>query len=217
MPEARIEGPLARFRMRPTISLMFGCKHNQCGILRRITGGKPATAPPDLPQAAVDFSLSTGETLAEASESKTLVLVFLRHFGCTFTRQILRGLETLQESADTHGARLVIVHMLKSGDEIRYLGEHDDVARIADPNCHLYRAFGLGNGGLLELFGPRVWWQGAVSIFKGCGAGYLAGNALQMPGAFLFHHRQITAAQRAKSAAELPDLAGLFGDPPGPS
>jgi hypothetical protein len=170
--------------------------------------------PPDFRQAAAESRLTNGETLAEASESRLLVLVFLRHFGCTFTRQILRGLETLQQSAHDHNAQLVLVHMLKSGEEIRYLGGHDDVARIADPHCQLYRAFGLGNGGLLELFGPRVWWLGFVSVFKGCGVGYLAGNALQMPGAFLYHRGEITAAQRAKSASELPDLPGLFGERP---
>jgi hypothetical protein len=177
-----------------------------------MTGSTRTATPPDLRQTAAEFLLSTGESLAEASESKVLALVFLRHFGCTFTRQILRGLEALQESSDAHNARLVIVHMLKNGEEIRYLADHDDIARIADPSCNLYRAFGLGNGGLLELFGPRVWWFGMISVFKGCGAGYLAGNALQMPGAFLFHHGEITAAQRAKSASELPDLTGLFGE-----
>jgi hypothetical protein len=100
--------------------------------------------------------------------------------------------------------------MLKSGGEIRYLGGHGDVARIADPRCDLYRAFGLGKGGPLELFGPRVWWLGLVSIFKGCGVGHLAGNALQMPGTFLFRAGEIIAAQRAHSAADLPDLSELF-------
>ena len=89
-------------------------------------------------------------------------MVFLRHFGCTFTRQILRGLEQLQLEAQARGGELVLVHMLKSGEELRYLGGHDEVARIADPKCELYRAFGLGRGGLMELFGPRVWWLGAV-------------------------------------------------------
>ncbi len=165
---------------------------------------------PNLPQTAAEFRLNSGETLAEASESGLLVLVFLRHFGCTFTRQILRGLEMLQQSAQDHNARLVLVHMLKNGEEIPHLGGHDDVARIADPHCQLYHAFGLGNGGLLELFGPRVWRMAFVSIFKGCGVGHLAGNALQMPGAFLFHRGEITAAQRARSASDLPDLPALF-------
>jgi hypothetical protein len=163
-----------------------------------------------LKQVAAEFRLSSGEPLLEASHSRLLVLVFLRHFGCTFTRQLLRGLEEFQRSATELGGELVLVHMLKSGGEMRYLGGHGDVARIADPRCELYRAFGLGHGGFLELFGPRVWWLGMISIFKGCGVGHLAGDGLQMPGAFLFRDGEILAAQRAKSAAEMPDIPGLF-------
>ena len=168
-------------------------------------------------EAAGSYSLSSGRTLAEASESKLLALVFLRHFGCTFTRQILRGLEGIEKEAKSHGAELVIVHMLQSGKEIRYLGERSGVTRIADPRCELYRAFGLGKGGFLELFGPHVWWRGAVSIFKGCGLGHLAGDGLQMPGAFLFLDGKIISSQRAHSASDLPDLPGLFQALPSPA
>ena len=166
--------------------------------------------------AAREFRLSTGETLAEASQSRMLVLVFLRHFGCTFTRQILRGLEEIHNRARSRNVELVLVHMLKTGQEIRYLADHSDIARIADPRCELYRAFGLGKGGIRELFGPRVWWFGFLSIFKGCGVGHLAGDGRQMPGAFLYHHGQILASQRAKSASDLPDLPRLFDAMPPP-
>jgi hypothetical protein len=194
---------------------MFGCNHERCGA-RRTMGGPARTLDHDaaLADAAAVFQLTTGESLRAASYSRLLVLVFLRHFGCTFTRQILRGLEELQRSARAHGAELVLVHMLKVGGETRYLGGHGDVARIADPRCELYRAFGLGRGGFLELFGPRVWWLGAVSIFKGCGVGHLAGDGLQMPGAFLFQHGEIIAARRARSASDLPDIPALFAELP---
>jgi len=166
--------------------------------------------------AASRFRLNTGETLQEASDARLVALVFLRHFGCTFTRQILRGLEEIKQAAEARGAQLVLVHMLKTGKELRYVAAHGDVPRIADPACELYRAFGLGRGGLLELFGPRVWWLGTVSIFKGCGVGHLAGNGLQMPGTFLFQHGRILSAQRATSAADLPDIDELFAALPPP-
>lgn len=169
-----------------------------------------ADASADLEAASEKFHLSHGKSLRQASSERVLALVFLRHFGCTFTRQILRRLEELQAAAQTHQAELVLVHMLKSGSEVRYLSGHDEVARIADPDCELYHAFGLGNGSLMALFGPRVWWLGALSIFKGCGVGHLAGNSLQMPGAFLFQDGKIIAAQRPKSASELPDISSLF-------
>jgi hypothetical protein len=203
--------------MLASLAAMFGCKNGNCAPRRQMgavgaINVTRADPPPLLDQVAAGFTLSTGESLLEASRSRLLVLVFLRHFGCTFTRQLLRGLEEFQHSATELGGQLVLVHMLKSGGEIRYLGGHDDVARIADPRCELYRAFGLGRGGFLELFGPRVWWLGAIAIFKGCGVGHLAGDGLQMPGAFLFRDGEIVAAQRAKSAADMPDIPGLFAE-----
>jgi hypothetical protein len=116
----------------------------------------------------------------------------------------------LEKQAKQHNASLVLVHMLQSGEEIDYLGQHSDVVRIADPRCELYRAFGLGKGGFFELFGPQVWWRGASSIFKGCGVGHLAGDGLQMPGAFVFHQGKVVASQPAQSAADLPNLEALF-------
>ncbi len=161
-------------------------------------------------QASDQYRLSSGETLAEAASEQVVVLVFLRHFGCTFTRQLLRGLELIEQQAGQHKARLVLVHMLQSGKETGYLGDRTGVARIADPYCELYRSFGLGKAGFWELFGPRVWLRGIIALFRGCGVGHLAGDGLQMPGVFLFHRGNVTAAQPAHSAADLPDLELLF-------
>lgn len=168
-------------------------------------------SPFSIEEASSQYLLTTGKSLAESSRDQTLALVFLRHFGCTFTRQILRSLEDMQREANQHNATLVLVHMLQSGQEAQYLGDHSDVPRIADPRCELYRAFGLGKGGFLELFGPRVWWRGAIALFRGCGVGHLAGDGMQMPGAFLFRDGKVLTTQRAHSAAELPDLPALFG------
>lgn len=163
-----------------------------------------------LDAAARQYVLSSGETLEEASREQMVVLVFLRHFGCTFTRQLLRGLEMIETEAQQKGARLVLVHMLQSGRETEYLEHSTGVARIADPYCELYRAFGLGKAGVWELFGPRVWYRGMMALFRGCGVGHLAGDGLQMPGVFLLRGNRVIASQPAKSAADLPDLATLF-------
>lgn len=179
--------------------------------LRAHAGIPPSRNQPyAISEAADVYQLSDGRKLSEASQKGPLVLVFLRHFGCTFTRQILRGLQDLERQAKQHNASLVLVHMLQSGEEINYLGQNSDVARIADPRCELYRAFGLGKGGFFELFGPQVWWRGAIAIFKGCGVGHLAGDGCQMPGAFVFHQGKVIASQPAQTAADLPNLDALF-------
>lgn len=179
--------------------------------LRAHTGIPPSRNQPySIAEAAAVYQLSDGRRLADASMQAPLVMVFLRHFGCTFTRQILRGLQELEQQAKRHNATLVLVHMLQSGQEIDYLGQNSDVVRVADPRCELYRAFGLGKGGFIELFGPQVWWRGAIAIFKGCGVGHLAGDGLQMPGAYVFHQGKVIASQPANSAADLPNLEALF-------
>lgn len=179
--------------------------------LRAHTGIPPSrNRPYTIEEAADVYQLSNGQKLSDASMKTPVVLVFLRHFGCTFTRQILRGLQDLELQAKQHHATLILVHMLQSGKEIDYLGQNSDVVRIADPRCELYRAFGLGKGGFIELFGPQVWWRGAIAIFKGCGVGHLAGDGLQMPGAFVFHQGKVIASQPAQSAADLPNLEALF-------
>lgn len=182
----------------------------------RAHAGVPPTRdePYSISEAAASYRLSNGQSLAEASQSRMLALVFLRHFGCTFTRQILRGLEGIEKEAREHQAELILVHMLQNGKETQYLGERNGVTRIADPRCELYRAFGLGKGGFIELFGPQVWWRAALSIFKGCGLGHLAGDGLQMPGAFVFHQGKIIAAQPAHSSSDLPNLEKLFQELP---
>ena len=115
----------------------------------------------------------------------------------------------MQKNADSQGAHLVLVHMLQEGEETQYVGS-GRVSRISDPCCDLYRAFGLGKGTFLELFGPRVWYRGFAAVFKGCGVGHLAGDGLQMPGAFLVKDGKIIKGQKAASAADLPDVEGLF-------
>ncbi len=183
--------------------------------LRAHAGVPPTRSEPySIAEAAGSYQLSDGQSLADASHSQMLILVFLRHFGCTFTRQILRGLEGIEKEARLHSAELVLIHMLQNGKETRYLGERSGVTRIADPRCELYRAFGLGKGGFIELFGPQVWWRAAISIFKGCGMGHLAGDGLQMPGAFIFYQGKIIAAQPAHSSSDLPNLDLLFKELP---
>ncbi len=173
--------------------------------------GRPVVGEPMPLERAVDaFRLSSGETLREASEKEALAVIFLRHFGCTFTRQLLKNLRDMHGRAEKEGARLVLVHMLQEGEEDEYV-ENTGVGRIADPRCDLYRAFGLGKGGFLELFGPRVLYRGAVAFFRGCGVGMLRGDGLQMPGAFLVRNGRIVRRQKAATAADLPSVEALFG------
>ena len=164
--------------------------------------------PYTLAEALENYNLGE-QSLMEASKQGPLTIVFLRHFGCTFTRQLLRGLDGLKKESEANGSTLVLVHMLQSGKEHEYI-DSTDVARVADPYCELYRAFGLGKGGVWELFGPRVVLQGVMALIQGCGVGHLAGDGLQLPGAFVVRDGVIVSSQKARDIADLPKLEELF-------
>jgi AhpC/TSA family len=174
--------------------------------------GRPPRSylPLTIEQAATTYKLQDGTSLGEAGREQMLVLVFLRHFGCTFTRQLLRSLEQLEKQAQQRGAKLVLIHMLERGEERRFIDDSSAVSRISDPWCELYRAFGLGKAGFWDLFGPIVWVRGFMAIMRGCGVGLTAGDGLQMPGAFLFRNNRILSKQVATTASDLPQLDQLF-------
>ncbi len=172
-------------------------------------GRQPHRAEPFTLQEALEHYQLTDQSLLAASHDAPLTIVFLRHFGCTFTRKLLRELQQLKQQTEENGAQLVLVHMLQSGKERSYLDD-PAVQRVADPYCELYRSFGLGKGGVWALFGPRVMLQGLLALLKGCGVGHLAGDGLQLPGAFIVHKGEVIAAQRARDISELPRLDQLF-------
>ncbi len=153
------------------------------------------------------FRSNRGATLAQLSEEKPLMLVFLRHLGCTFCREALSDLQEQREEIERAGVHVALVHMSSPMQAAQTLEKYDlfDLHRFSDPSCQLYQAFELERGSLLQLFGPKVWWRGLlVGFFGGHGVGTLAGDGFRMPGVFLLDDSDITFAFHAKSAADRP-------------
>lgn len=153
-----------------------------------------------------------GPTLAEMSRQGNVLVVFLRHSGCTFCREALADLSSRRAEIE-RDASIVLVHMAaEDADSQAYFDRYamGDVARISDPACRLYRAYELGRGGAGELLGPRVWWRGfKAAILAGHAVGKLGGDGFQMPGAFLVRDDQIVKAFRHQTAADRPDYCEL--------
>jgi len=139
------------------------------------------------------------------------LLVFLRHAGCTFCREALDDLARQRHELEAQGTRLVLVHMSPPVPGTQFLARYqlDGVPHISDPELTLYRAFGLGRGSLLDLFGPKVCWRGVDALFRGHGIGWLQGDGFQMPGVFLLFHGEIIRSFRHQSAADRPDYLAL--------
>jgi peroxiredoxin len=153
-----------------------------------------------------------GQTLNSLSRDQPLLVVFLRHFGCTFCREALADLRVQRSRIEAAGVRIALVHMNPDADAAAFFARYDlaGVARFSDPARGLYRRFELRRGRWSQLFGWGVWLRGARAVFAdGHGLGPLAGDGFQMPGAFLFLNGRIVTAFRHDTAAARPDYCKL--------
>jgi peroxiredoxin len=169
-------------------------------------------ASPEVQRMAMRARTQHGESLLAMSQKSPVMVVFLRHFGCTFCREAVADIAERQREIDAAGTKIVFVHMGSDEQAQRFFASYgmEHVARISDPEQSLYRAFGLPRGGVMELFGPKVWVRGfQAGVLRGHGVGALAGDGFQMPGVFLLFHGEILRSYRHQSAADRPDYLDL--------
>lgn len=163
---------------------------------------------PDVLPLALRTRTDEGISIEQMSRFSPVLLVFLRHAGCTFCREALADLAKQRRSIEGAGANIVLVHMGEAefGREFFRRYGLDHLPQISDPHCTLYRAFGLRKGTMRMLFGPKVWWRGFdAGVLHRHGIGLLAGDGFQMPGVFLVFHGQLLRCFRHQSAADRPD------------
>jgi len=150
-------------------------------------------------------------SLVSLSYSKPVLLVFLRHFGCTFCKEILFD---LQKSSQLSLYNLAFVHMVEKDMASKYLDCFPNKTSISDPDLELYRAFGLGRGRPSQVFGAKVFLGGLRALLKkGIGVGPLVGDGFQMPGTFIINKGKIVYAYRPESISNESDLRQAFSCP----
>lgn len=167
---------------------------------------------PEIVRMALRRRTNQGVTLEEMTALSPVLLVFLRHTGCTFCREALADLAAKRREIEAQGARLTLVHMGSEQQGGRFFAKYglQDVPRVSDTERALYRAFGLPRGSFGDLFGPKVWWRGfQAGILGRHGAGLLVGDGFQMPGVFLLFHGEVLRSYRHQSAADRPDYVAL--------
>lgn len=172
------------------------------------------THPPVLPlQVALSlYQDPEGTDLLEASMREPQFLVFLRHFGCTFCREALDDLSSINEQLRGTGARLVLIHMSSEYEARDMFSAYGlkGVTGISDPDRVLYRAFALRRGSPTQLLGWSVWKRGwEAGVKQGHGIGWLRGDAAQMPGAFVVSNGRVVAQFIHETAADRPDYVDV--------
>lgn len=130
---------------------------------------------------------------------------------------MLAELQRERSRLEEAGVQIVLVHMGEKSQAVELFSRYglDDVPQIADARRNLYRAFGLAEGGLNQIAGPRIWWKGLQTTLKGFLPGKPQGNVRQLAGAFLVQEGKIVRTHRARHSADHPDfLSFLPGDDP---
>ncbi len=149
---------------------------------------------------------SQNKTLLELSKTNKVLLVFVRHFGCTFCRETVSEIAKIDETIKNKNWELVYVHMSDPdfGEEFFAKYYSKKVHHISDPSRVLYKSFNLSRGTLLELFGPSTWLKGLYyGYFKGHGLGEVEGDSLQLGGVFLIENGEIKYEKKASKASDI--------------
>ncbi|HEX5625746.1 MAG TPA: SelL-related redox protein [Saprospiraceae bacterium] len=155
-----------------------------------------------------------GDSVHARSKHAEVLLVFLRHFGCTFCREALEELSTLKPTLEDQKVELILVHMSTEDIAEKYFNRYNlnSVLRVADPECQYYRKFGLLKGTFNQLFGFRSWFRGIeAGLIKGHGYGKQLGDGFQMPGVFKISNGKIMSEFRHKYPSDKPDYLRMVG------
>ena len=159
-----------------------------------------------------EMQLNTGESLDNLSDKSPVLLVFLRHFGCTFCREAMADLAKRRKSMEENGMQLVFVHMADNETAERYFNRYDlaGVAHISDPDCEYYIKFRLAKGNFRQLFGLQSWMRGfSAGVVQGHGIGAQLGDGFQMPGVFVIKNGKIIEKFIHKLSSDRPDYDKL--------
>jgi len=159
-------------------------------------------------------SAESGHRLVDLAQESPLLLVFLRHAGCTFCREAVADIAEARGKIEAKGTRIVLVHMGDRAAMQSLIEKYamQDMERICDTEQILYDAFGLRRGNLRQLAGWKVWWRGFMAgVVRGHGRGTPAADFRQMPGVFYLDKGLIARRFRHQSAADRPEYEALCG------
>ena len=175
-----------------------------------VSGG----AADDVAGTLASIDTESGANLLALAEASPVLLIFLRHFGCSFCRQAISDVADLRGELDRRGVRPVFVHLgtpERAKPFFDYYGI-GDVERVSDPAKQVYRLplFQLGRSSpWLSLIQPSVWMGWLKGALFKHGIGAIKEDGSQMPGVFFLKGAKIVRRFRYKTIADEPDYLKL--------
>lgn len=157
------------------------------------------------------FTSQTGQSLAALSAERSLYLVFLRHFGCTFCREMVSDLAKLRSEIESQGPQLAFVHLGTEQKAAHFLARYQlqEVPRFSDPQARLYQAFGLLRAELRQYLNVESITRMLFAWMDGHFIGLPAEDIQRMPGVFVLENGEIRKSFRHKLVSDRPDYLAL--------
>lgn len=179
------------------------------------TAASPSQAQADLMAVLEETRAESGRTLLELVDERPVLLVFLRHFGCSFCRQAIDDVSQINAQLQRQGVQAVFVHLGTPERAKPYFDYYKipEVERISNPDASLYHqpAFELARVHLIrQVFRPSVWKSWLSGALRRHGVGLVREDGFQMPGVFFLRDRAIAASYRHRSIADRPDYLALI-------
>jgi hypothetical protein len=176
--------------------------------------GAGGNSPDEIARVLADIRTESGVSLLALAEASPVLLVFLRHFGCSFCRQAISDVAELKGELDKRGVRPVFVHLgtpERAKPFFDYYGI-GDVERVSDPDAVVYQLpmFALPRmHPALTLFQPAVWMGWLKGALFKHGIGAIKEDGHQMQGIFFLKGPRIVRQFRYKTIADEPNYLKL--------
>jgi peroxiredoxin len=115
----------------------------------------------DQPAPDMDVQTATGETIRLSSlwAGKTLVLGFIRHFGCPQCKEMLSELVQVIPGLKRAGFNVAVITQGEPAETASFCQQYaPGILCLCNPDRSIYRAFGLPRGSLTQtILSQQVW------------------------------------------------------------
>jgi hypothetical protein len=169
----------------------------------------PEIIPLNILQSAVTGLNLRGGTLADEIGGKPSLLVFLRHFGCMFCREMVRDLRRITETTPDFPPVLFFYQgTVEEGQN--FFGQYWPQARaVSDVPKTFYTAMGLRRATFGQMFGIQVWTCRLRAMSTGNFIGKAVGDPWIMPGVFLVQGSEMLWCHRFMHQGDHPDWSKI--------
>jgi len=165
-------------------------------------------SPETLDASVVGVGLAPGSLRDQLVSAETL-LVFLRHFGCIFCRELVGDLRKATTEIDNFPDVLFFFQGTPTEGRAFLRRDWPNARAVADPELEFYERFGVRQASYLEALGPAVFAAGRRARKKGYEGGSRSGDIWRMPGIFAVDRERVIWSHRPRHAADHPDFSEI--------